>query len=159
MARCLALFASKRDSQAALLRAAAVNQMVLFARDKEDPGVARYGSLGIGNLAVQSQNHQELFDTGAVMSLLPLATSDDLETRRCVAFGLNNIATNEANHRVCERMGVLRPLVQLLKDPDVDVHLQACFAIRQLSLTPKCRFQFIELKGGWFVWVGLWDGL
>jgi hypothetical protein len=33
------------------------------------------------------------------------------------------------------------------KDPDVDVHLQAVFAVRQLSLTPKCRFQFIELKG------------
>ena len=59
------------------------------------------------------------------MALLPLAASEDLDTRRCVAFGLNNVASNEANHRVCEKMGVLRPLVTLLKDPDVDVHLQA----------------------------------
>ena len=70
-----------KDSSS-LLRAGAVNQMVHFARDTTDAGVARYGALGIGNLAVQSQNHQELFDTGAVMSLIPLATSDCRHYRR-----------------------------------------------------------------------------
>ena len=35
----------------------------------------------------------------------------------------------------------------LIKDKDQDTHLQACLAVRQLSLTPKCRFQFVEMKG------------
>ena len=45
VARTLALFASKRDSQPALLRAGAVNQLVLFARNS-DVGVARSGAAG-----------------------------------------------------------------------------------------------------------------
>ena len=96
VARALALFASKRDSQASVLRSGGVQQMVAFAR-QEDAVARRFGALAIGNLAVVTQNHQELFDTGAVAALLPLASSEDLETRRCVAFALNNIASNELN--------------------------------------------------------------
>ncbi len=147
-ARALALFASKRDSQAHLVRSGVVPKLVSFVRSS-DPGVRRYGVLGLGNLAVVTQNHQTLFEAGGVSSLLMEAVyaAEDLETRRCVAFALNNITSFEPNHRACERAGVLRPLVRLLKDPDVSTHLQAVFAIRQLSVTARCRSQLVEMKG------------
>ena len=127
VARALALFASKRDSQASVLPGwRAANGRVRWLE-----GIAsrRRRRARDCESAVVTQNHQEPSDTGAVAALLPLASSEDLETRRCVAFALNNIASNELNHRVCERMGVLRPLVRLLKDKDQDTHLQACFAV------------------------------
>lgn len=147
-ARALALFASKRDSQAHLVRSGVVPKLVSFVRGS-DPGVRRYGVLGLGNLGVVTQNHQTLFEAGGVSSLLLEAVyaAEDLDTRRCVAFALNNIASFEPNHRACERAGVLRPLVRLLKDPDPDTHLQAVFAIRQLSVTARCRSQLVEMKG------------
>lgn len=105
--------------------------------------------MGLANLAVVTQNHQTLFEAGGVSSLLMEAVyaAEDIETRRCVAFALNNIASFEPNHRACERAGVLRPLVRLLKDPDANTHLQAVFAIRQLSVTARCRSQLVEMKG------------
>lgn len=146
--RALALFASKRDSQPHLVRSGIIPKLVSFVRSS-DVGVRRYGVLGLGNLAVVNQNHQTLFEAGGVPSLLmeSVYASEDLETRRCVAFALNNIASYEPNHRVCEKIGVLRPLVQLLRDPDPDTHLQAAFAIRQLSVTARCRSQLVEMKG------------
>lgn len=148
VARALALFAARRESQAPLQRAGAIPHMVAFARlRKEDVVSSRYGALGIANISVVSTNHQELFDSGALVSLFPLASSEDLETRRVVAFGLNNVASNPKNHRALERIGVLRPLVLLLRDKDRETHLQATFAVRQLSITPKCRFQFVESGG------------
>jgi Armadillo/beta-catenin-like repeat len=208
-ARCLALFASKRDTQQHLLRAGAVPRMVTFVRGitvsmasttataaatagtaaltngssttsstaltvhnnsnnssnsnnsnsltttstakstVADPIVMRYGVLGLGNMAVSSANHTALFESGAVTCLLTkeVYESSDLETRRCCAFALNNIASHEPNHRACEKMGVLRPLCHLLKDNDQDTHLQAAFAVRQLSISARCRAQFLELKG------------
>lgn len=147
-ARALALFASKRDSQAHLVRSGVVPKLVSFVRGS-DPGVRRYGVLGLGNLGVVTQNHQTLFEAGGVSSLLleSVYAAEDLDTRRCVAFALNNIASFEPNHRACERAGVLRPLVRLLRDPDPDTHLQAVFAIRQLSVTARCRSQLVEMKG------------
>lgn len=147
-ARALALFASKRDSQAHLVRSGVIPKLVSFVRSS-DPGVRRYGVLGLGNLAVVTQNHQTLFEAGGVSSLLMEAVyaAEDVETRRCVAFALNNISSFEPNHRACERAGVLRPLVRLLKDHDVSTHLQAVFAIRQLSVTARCRSQLVEMKG------------
>lgn len=147
-ARALALFASKRDSQAHLVRSGVVPKLVSFVRGS-DAGVRRYGVLGLGNLGVVTQNHQTLFEAGGVSSLLleSVYAAEDLDTRRCVAFALNNIASFEPNHRACERAGVLRPLVRLLRDPDPDTHLQAVFAIRQLSVTARCRSQLVEMKG------------
>eukprot|EP00953_Heterococcus_sp_UTEX-ZZ885_P035587 18364-Heterococcus_DN1.PRE.6 len=114
-----------------------------------DQIVMRYGVLGLGNMAVSSANHTALFESGAVTCLLTkeVYESSDLETRRCCAFALNNIASHEPNHRACEKMGVLRPLCHLLKDNDQDTHLQAAFAVRQLSISARCRAQFLELKG------------
>ena len=63
VARSLALFASKRDSQAAVLRSGGVQQMVAFAR-QDDAVSRRFGALAIGNLAVVTQNHQVRDRTG-----------------------------------------------------------------------------------------------
>ncbi len=54
-----------------------------------------------------------------------VATSGDVETRRCASFALNNLAANPKNHVVFERLGILRPLVQLAMDEDTDTQLQA----------------------------------
>lgn len=130
------------------MRSGVVPKLVSFVRGT-DAGARRYGVLGLGNLGVVTQNHHNLFEAGGVSCLLVEAVyaAEDLETRRCVAFALNNIASFEPNHRACERAGVLRPLVVLLKDPDPDTHLQAVFAIRQLSVTARCRSQLVEMKG------------
>lgn len=147
-ARAFALFASKRDSQFHLMKSGVVSKLVTFVRGS-DVRERRYGVLGLGNLAVVAQNHQRLFEAGGIASLLLecVYATEDLETRRCVAFALNNIAGFEPSHRACERAGVMRPLVKFLRDPDLDTHLQALFAIRQLSVTARCRSQFIEMKG------------
>ena len=130
------------------MRSGAVPKLVSFVRGS-DVLARRYGVLTLGNLGVVTQNHQTLFEAGGVASLLleSVYAAEDLETRRCVAFALNNIASFEPNHRACERAGVLRPLVRILHDPDLDTHLQALVAIRQLSITTRCRSQLIEMKG------------
>jgi hypothetical protein len=148
VSRCLALFASKRDSQSALLSAGALPRVVSFL-SSNDTVERRFGALTVGNLAIVTQNHGALFESGAVAALLEphFHSAEDLETRRCTAFALNNIASYEPNHRACERMGLLRPLCKLLSDADRDTHLQAAFGVRQLSITARCRAQFLDMGG------------
>ncbi len=44
-------------------------------------------------------------------------------------------------------MGLLKPLIRLLGDTDCDVVLHASFATRQLSLSARCRSQFLDFDG------------
>ena len=57
VSRTLALFASKRDSHPALVRAHAATRMIAFLHDPEE-AVVRYGVLGVANLAVTRESHQ-----------------------------------------------------------------------------------------------------
>lgn len=107
----------------------------------------RYGVLGIGNLAVSRESHQELFDVGAVASLVECVKSTDVMTKRAAAFAINNISSNPANHTACERLGITRGLIQLLSDADKDASLQATLATRHLCESAKFRNQFTELNG------------
>lgn len=147
VARNFALFASKRDSHSTLVRIHAANKMLNFICD-EDTVVQRYGVLGLGNLAVSRESHQELFDVGAIAVLMDLSQkTQDLLTKRAIAFTLHNIACNPGNHIPCERLGLTRALVTLLEDTDKDVNLQAILATRHLCESAKFRNQFIELNG------------
>jgi HEAT repeat protein len=103
--------------------------------------------LGIGNLAVSRESHQELFDVGAVASLVECVKSSDVMTKRAAAFAINNISSNPANHTACERLGITRALIQLLSDADKDASLQATLATRHLCESAKFRNQFTELNG------------
>lgn len=94
-------------------------------RECDDDTCQRFGSLSLGNLDLSSSNHQPLIDCSAIASLIPLTISDDLETRRCVAFGFHNIAANELNHRKCDKMGVLDGLVVLLASDEQNTLLHA----------------------------------
>ena len=107
----------------------------------------RYGALGIGNLAVSRESHQELFDVGAIASLLECVKSTDVMTKRAAAFAINNISSNPANHVACERLGMTRALIKLLADVDKDASLQATLATRHLCESAKFRNQFTELNG------------
>ena len=147
VARAMALFAAKRDSHAALQRAGSVPCLVQFAPKGEDTVSRRFGCLGIGNLAIVTANHQELFDSGAIASLLPLAVCDDLETRRCTAFGLNNVASNEKNHRVLRKDGRPPTLSRSDQGQGPGHAFTSVSSGAAASLTPKCRFQFVEMKG------------
>jgi hypothetical protein len=146
VARCFSLFASKRDSHAALVRNHAAVRMMTFLRDTDEVA-QRYGVLGIGNLAVSRESHQELFDVGAIAQLVDCAKANDVMTKRAVAFTMNNIASNPANHVPCERLGLTRALVSLLADADKDTNLQATLATRHLCESAKFRNQFTELNG------------
>ncbi len=146
VARCFALFASKRDSHSTLVRIHAATKMMNFLHDEDDTA-KRYGVLGLGNLAVSRESHQELFDVGAVALLIDCAKSGDLLTKRAVAFAFNNIAANSQNHTVCERLGLTRALTILLNDPDKDTNLQATLATRRLCESAKFRNQFVDLHG------------
>ena len=95
-----------------LVRAHAATRIMTFLEDSNDV-VQRFGVLGIGNLAVSRESHQELFDVGAVAALLPVTKSPDALTKRALAFSLNNISANAANHSACERLGLVRTLVGL----------------------------------------------
>ena len=103
--------------------------------------------LGIGNLAVSREAHQELFDVGAIARLLPCIKSNDVLTRRAVAFALNNVSANPSNHTACERLGIIRTLVGLLKETDKDTNLQAVLSIRHLCESARCRNQLIDVQG------------
>jgi hypothetical protein len=107
VSRAFALFASKRDSHAALVRSHAAARIMTFLSDTDEVA-QRYGVLGIGNMAISKESHQELFDVGAVAGLLNCAKSNDLQTRRCCAFAFNNIAANAANHPAAEVINTLR---------------------------------------------------
>lgn len=147
VSRNFALFASKRDSHSTLVRIHAANKMLNFMCDADEV-VQRYGVLGLGNLAVSRESHQELFDVGAVATVMDLTTkATDLLTKRAIAFCLNNIACNPANHIPCERLGLTRALLILLGDRDKDVNLQAILATRHLCESAKFRNQFVELNG------------
>ena len=49
-------------------------------------------------------------------------SSQDLETRRCLAFAMNNLSANEDNHAAISKMGMLISLVSLLAENDKDTH-------------------------------------
>lgn len=146
VARAFALFASKRDSHTALVRVHAAVKMTNFLADNDET-CKRYGTLGIGNLAVSRDTHQELFDVGAIQRVQDVVTSTDLSTRRAVSFTFNNISSNPNNHSACERLGIIRSIIVLLKDHDKDTNLQATIAMRNLCESARCRHQFIELNG------------
>lgn len=101
------------------------------------------------NLAVSRDTHQELFDVGAVATLVNKcdASVTDIETRRALAFGFNNVGSNPANHTACERLGVIRKICDLLKDLDKDTNLQATIALRRLCESARCRNQTTEMGG------------
>ena len=73
VARTLALFASKRDSHPALVRAHAASRMIAFLNDPEE-AVVRYGVLGVANLAVTRESHQVRLRNNT-RSLRPLAAT------------------------------------------------------------------------------------
>lgn len=114
-----------------------------------DATVSRFGVLGIANLAVSRDTHQELFDVGAVAAMVTCCNSTDLQTRRAVAFGFNNISSNPANHTACERLGIIRQLCKLLEDHTTRTHI-----CRPLWLfvgcaveSARCRNQITEMGG------------
>eukprot|EP00981_Chlorochromonas_danica_P000358 scaffold90_cov163-Ochromonas_danica.AAC.13 len=147
VARNFALFASKRDSHSTLVRIHAASKMLNFMSDS-DPVVQRFGVLGLGNLAVSRESHQELFDVGAIAMLLDITQrTTDLLTKRAIAFALHNVACNPANHTACERLGLTRAILVLLGDNDKDVNLQAILATRHLCESAKFRNQFTEMNG------------
>jgi len=110
--------------------------------------VCRYACFALGNLAIESSTHEQLFEAGVPSALMPLAYNQDVELRRSVAFAVNNLAQNPNNGPKCEHLGVLRPLVHLLRDEDQDVLQQSLAAIRMLCADAKCAMQFVdELQG------------
>lgn len=66
----------------------------------------RYGVLGVANLAVSRESHQELFDVGAIASLTQCVNSTDQHTLRALSFAYTNICSSPANHVACERLGM-----------------------------------------------------
>lgn len=103
-ARSYALLAAKWESQHALLEASAIEALAKLLKDPDHsvvrvsrsdrelnskhrnddnahalPMQVRYALLALGNLAVRSANHDAIFDSGALFSILPLAASEDVE--------------------------------------------------------------------------------
>jgi vacuolar protein 8 len=105
VSRTLALFAAKRDSHTALVRVHAATRMIRFLADPDD-SVVRYGVLGVANLAVSRESHQELFDVGAIAGLTQCVKSTDQHTLRALSFAYTNICSSPANHVACERLGM-----------------------------------------------------
>lgn len=145
VARCLALFAAKPSSQLTLLRSNALRYLSALAQDPDGDKVCqRFGTLAIGNIAVEHKHHKDLFDQGAVAALLVAKKSSDLETRRALAFALNNLAANEANAAMIRKLNVLKTVVALLQDDHVDTHLQTCFALRRMAIEDRNRTQAVS---------------
>ncbi|KAF1331179.1 Vacuolar protein, partial [Globisporangium splendens] len=126
-----------------LLRSNALRYISAFTQD-EDTMTQRFGTLAIGNIAVDPKTHKDLFDQGAVTVLMTIDKSTDLETRRSLAFALSNLAANEANSSMIAKLGVLRTVIALLHDDDEDTHLQACFALRRMAIEAKNRTQAVS---------------
>ena len=68
-----------------------------------------FGAVTLGNLASQSEHHEEIVGKGALEPLITISNSADLETQRCIAYALCNLASNDTNRRAIVTEGGLPP--------------------------------------------------
>ena len=147
ISRFLSLIANNIDLHRLLLQDKANQCLINLMRTNEDIECQQYAVLCAGNLAITKSTHAQLIQSGILAHVVTLAKSTDKILCRCIAFTLNNISNEESNQRECEKCGVLRALTFLLKCEDVDTRLQATICVKNLTVFPRGRSQFVDFKG------------
>ena len=147
ISRFLSLIANNIDLHPLLLQDKASQCLNKLITTNEDTECQRYAVLCAGNLAITKSTHVQLIQSGILSHIVSLAKSSDKILCRCIAFALNNISNEESNHRECEKCGVLHALTFLLKCEDLDTRLQAIVCVKNLTIFPRGRSQFVDFKG------------
>jgi hypothetical protein len=147
VSRCLALFANNEKSHGKLMFQRTLKCIVKLMQLDEDFLCIRFASLCIANLGLSKQNHSSLIKVGVLDALSRLASSDDVETIRCVAFALHNFCKNETMHSFYENAEIARSLTVLIKSEDNFTKLHACLALKYFSISIKARASFVDNGG------------
>eukprot|EP00814_Leptocylindrus_danicus_P009478 CAMPEP_0116018954 /NCGR_PEP_ID=MMETSP0321-20121206/8948_1 /TAXON_ID=163516 /ORGANISM="Leptocylindrus danicus var. danicus, Strain B650" /LENGTH=3722 /DNA_ID=CAMNT_0003489431 /DNA_START=23 /DNA_END=11192 /DNA_ORIENTATION=- len=147
--RCYALFTCFRECHPYLMKDNILSQIRNFASYEESTNCLTFAAVAIGNLAVEVENHDKLFASGVISSLMNLTKTMDTKIRHCVAYCFHNISLVESNSSKCEEMVVMSALGQLISiDEDKDeTMLLASIAIRNLSKSKYSRLQFVDCGG------------
>lgn len=148
VSRCISLFASNSQTHSHILQTSVIDPLKVLSSEGDDTETLRYCALTIANLALCKTNHRFLLENNSVEAiLLPLIHSDDVETLRSVSFGLHNFSIQEENHSMLQNTNVVESLVTLARCDDKDTALQACLAVKYLSVCDRNRNLFVESRG------------
>lgn len=114
--------------------------LVDYIKDESSDLIGRqYCAMGIGNLAAEPENHEEIVKLDGIDALMSLLKTEDVESGRYSAFALSNLAAN-ANHRqqIVDEGGPAA-LVALACCEDLNAQRQALAALRGLCISPMYR--------------------
>ena len=94
--------------------------------------------MGLGNLATNLSNQENILNEGALQPLLSLARRDngDLESQRYAAFALTNIAATSSNHARLVSAGTCELMSALLEVEDVEIRNSAAFCVGNFASCP-----------------------
>jgi len=147
VSRCISLFASNSETHSHILPTSVIDPLKVLSSEGDDTETLRYCALTIANLALCKTNHRFLLENDSVEAiLLPLIHSDDVETFRSVSFGFHNLSIQEDNHSMLQNTNVVESLVTLARCDDKDTALQACLAVKYLSVCDRNRNLFVESR-------------
>ena len=88
----------------------ALAKIGLDPKAKRDGETERYCLLLMANIAVSSENHQELIKS-SLDTLIGFSKSSDIQCRQFSMFALGNLASDPENLDVVMKGGCLKPIV------------------------------------------------
>lgn len=145
-ALCIANCASAVFTRVQIVEDGVLEPMINFIQDDDaDMIVRQYNAMGLGNLAAEPDNHDEIVKLDGITALVTLLKASDVESGRYAAFALSNLAAN-ANHREqIMQAGAVPGLVALACCcEDFNVQRQALSCVRGLCITPAYRVQVVR---------------
>lgn len=144
-ALCIANCASAVFTRLQIVEDGALEPLVSFIKDDDaDMIVRQYSAMGLGNLAAEPDNHDEIVKLEGITALVTLLKASDIESGRYAAFALSNLAANANLRESVVLSGAVPALVALACCEDFNVQRQSLSCIRGLCITPAYRVQVVR---------------
>lgn len=144
-ALCIANCASAVFTRLRIVEDGVLEPMIGFIKDDDaDMIVRQYSAMGLGNLAAEPDNHDEIVKLDAIPALVTLLKASDVESGRYAAFALSNLAANANLREDVVLSGAVPALVALACCEDFNVQRQSLSCIRGLCITPGYRVQVVR---------------
>lgn len=144
-ALCIANCASAVFTRLKIVEDGALEPLITLIKDDDaDMIVRQYCAMGLGNLAAEPDNHDELVKLDGITALVILLKTSDIESGRYAAFALSNIAANANLRDQVVQSGAVPALIALACCEDPNVQRQSLSCIRGLCITPVYRIQVIR---------------
>lgn len=144
-ALCIANCASAVFTRLQIVEDGVLEPLINLIRDDEaDMIVRQYSAMGLGNLAAEPDNHDEIVKLDGISALVDLLKASDIESGRYAAFALSNLAANANLREEVVQSGAVPALVALACCDDFNVQRQSLSCIRGLCITPAYRVQVVR---------------